>query len=135
MQAPGLRTEQEFHDMDWAISGARRQTTPSSRVCYSTRDPTARGRRLRDVSEGWTAPSSARVASWAWAPKGSCAPAPPSEADASKPRASEPYLGKFIGVGLDSSELGHNREKFRQVATAGKLGRHRVAQAAKKVTA
>jgi adenine deaminase len=41
-----------------------------------------------------------------------------------------PYRGRFIGVGLDSSERGHPPEKFARVfARAGELGLHRVAHA------
>ena len=41
-----------------------------------------------------------------------------------------PYRDKFIGVGLDSSEVGHPPEKFARVfARAGALGLHRVAHA------
>ena len=41
-----------------------------------------------------------------------------------------PFLGKFIGVGLDSSELGHPPEKFARVfARCRKLGLHLVAHA------
>jgi adenosine deaminase len=42
----------------------------------------------------------------------------------------QPHLDKIIGVGLDSSEVGHPPEKFKNVyARAGKLGLHRVAHA------
>ena len=42
----------------------------------------------------------------------------------------KPHIGKFIGVGLDSSERGHPPEKFaRAYAQAGALGLHRVAHA------
>jgi len=42
----------------------------------------------------------------------------------------QPHLGKFIGVGLDSSELGHPPEKFERVfAQARKLGLRAVAHA------
>ena len=41
-----------------------------------------------------------------------------------------PFRDKFIGVGLDSSEVGHPPEKFNNVfAKAGALGLHRVAHA------
>ncbi len=41
-----------------------------------------------------------------------------------------PFRDKFIGVGLDSSELGHPPEKFARVfARCGELGLHRVAHA------
>ena len=41
-----------------------------------------------------------------------------------------PYLDKVIGVGLDSSEVGHPPEKFARVfARCGELGLHRVAHA------
>jgi adenosine deaminase len=42
----------------------------------------------------------------------------------------QPHLGKFIGVGLDSSELGHPPEKFARVfAEARRLGLRAVAHA------
>ncbi len=42
----------------------------------------------------------------------------------------KPYLDKIIGVGLDSSEVGHPPEKFARVfEAAGELGLHRVAHA------
>jgi adenosine deaminase len=42
----------------------------------------------------------------------------------------QPHLGKFIGVGLDSSEVGHPPEKFaRLFARCGALGLRRVAHA------
>jgi adenine deaminase len=41
-----------------------------------------------------------------------------------------PWRGQFIGVGLDSSELGHPPEKFARVfSRCGELGLHRVAHA------
>ena len=41
-----------------------------------------------------------------------------------------PFRDKFIGVGLDSSEVGHPPEKFARVfARCGELGLHRVAHA------
>jgi adenosine deaminase len=44
--------------------------------------------------------------------------------------AAEPWLGRIVGVGLDSSELGHPPEKFARVfAAAGALGLKRVAHA------
>ena len=44
--------------------------------------------------------------------------------------AAEPFLGDFIGVGLDSSELGHPPEKFARVfARCRRLGLHVVAHA------
>ena len=45
-------------------------------------------------------------------------------------KAAEPYLDRIIGVGLDSSEVGHPPAKFAQVfAAAGALGLKRVAHA------
>jgi len=45
-------------------------------------------------------------------------------------RMAEPWLGKIIGVGLDSSEKGHPPEKFARVfAAAGAAGLKRVAHA------
>ena len=42
----------------------------------------------------------------------------------------KPHLDKIIGVGLDSSEVGHPPEKFARVFdAAGELGLHRVAHA------
>ncbi len=45
-------------------------------------------------------------------------------------KAAEPYLDRIIGVGLDSSEVGHPPSKFAEVfARAGDLGLKRVAHA------
>jgi adenosine deaminase len=45
-------------------------------------------------------------------------------------RQAEPWLDRIIGVGLDSSELGHPPEKFARVfARAGEMGLKRVAHA------
>lgn len=45
-------------------------------------------------------------------------------------RAAEPFLDQIIGVGLDSSELGHPPERFARVfAAAGERGLKRVAHA------
>src|SRR5205085_1360718 len=45
-------------------------------------------------------------------------------------RAAEPWLDRIIGVGLDSSELGHPPSKFARVfAAAGERGLKRVAHA------
>ncbi len=42
----------------------------------------------------------------------------------------QPHLGKFVGVGLDSGEVGNPPEKFARVfARCGELGLHRVAHA------
>ncbi len=45
-------------------------------------------------------------------------------------RQAEPWLDRIVGVGLDSSELGHPPEKFARVfARAGEMGLKRVAHA------
>ncbi len=45
-------------------------------------------------------------------------------------KAAEPYLDRIVGVGLDSSELGHPPAKFAKVfAAAGTMGLKRVAHA------
>ena len=45
-------------------------------------------------------------------------------------KAAEPYLGRILGVGLDSSEVGHPPSKFARVfGAAGEMGLKRVAHA------
>jgi len=128
-----LRTARDFHDMAWAY--LQRAAADGVRVAEIFFDPqthTARGVAFETVLDGL---------------HGACVEAGPrlgvsaslilcflrhlEEADAFETlEQARPHVGRFIGVGLDSSELGHPPAKFERVfAAARSLGLHAVAHA------
>jgi adenosine deaminase len=127
-----LLTERDFHDMAWAyLQRAAADNVIRAEIFFDPQTHTARGVAMGTVINGL---------------HGACQQARLLGVDAelilcflrhlSEEEAFEtleqalPYRDKFIGVGLDSSELGHPPEKFARVfARCRELGLHLVAHA------
>jgi len=128
-----LLTAQDFHDMAWAyFLRAKADNVVHSEIFFDPQTHTARGVPMAAVIEGLSGAckraqaelgiSSALIL---------CFLRHLSEADAfATLEAALPYREHFIGVGLDSSELGHPPEKFERVfARCRELGLQLVAHA------
>jgi adenosine deaminase len=128
-----LLTEQDFHDMAWAyLLRANADNVVHTEMFFDPQTHTARGVSFDTVINGLTsATEQARRELGMGAELILCFLRHLSEADALETfEQAQPHFGKFIGVGLDSSEVGHPPEKFKNVfARAGKLGLRRVAHA------
>jgi adenosine deaminase len=128
-----LVTEQDFHDMAWAyFQRAHADNVIHAELFFDPQTHTARGIGFETVINGLDqAVQRARRELGMGAELILCFLRHLSEAEAFETlEQAEPYLGRFMGVGLDSSEVGHPPEKFRKVfARAGQLGLHRVAHA------
>ncbi len=128
-----LQKEQDFHDMAWAyLRKAAADNVVHAEIFFDPQTHTARGVAMETVIEGLHR---------------ACAEAGPAlgidaslilcflrhlseEAAFDTLYQALPLRDKFIGVGLDSSEVGHPPEKFARVfERCGELGLHRVAHA------
>jgi adenosine deaminase len=124
-----LLKEQDFHDMTAAyLQRAKADHVRHAEIFFDPQTHTARGVPMAAVINGihracQEGPISASLIL--------CFLRHLSEEDAfATLEAALPYRDKFIGVGLDSSEVGHPPEKFARVfARARALGLHRVAHA------
>jgi adenosine deaminase len=124
-----LLTEQDFYDMTAAyLARAAADNVRHAEIFFDPQTHTARGVPFQTVIDGiWRAcqdsPFSASLIM--------CFLRHLSEDDAiATLEQSLPHRDKFIGVGLDSSELGHPPEKFARVfERARALGLHLVAHA------
>jgi adenosine deaminase len=124
-----LLTEQDFYDMTAAyLARAAADNVRYAEIFFDPQTHTARGIPFKTVIDGiWRAcqdgPISATLIM--------CFLRHLSEDDAiATLEESLPYRDKFIGVGLDSSEVGHPPEKFARVfERARQLGLHLVAHA------
>jgi adenine deaminase len=128
-----LLTAQDFEDMAWAyFQRANADRVRRAELFFDPQTHTARGVPIAAVIEGLhRACERARTEFDLSADLILCFLRHLSEADALKTLADAlPYRDRFIGVGLDSSELGHPPEKFARVfAQARALGLHVVAHA------
>ena len=128
-----LRKAQDFHDMAWAyFLRAQADHVVHAELFFDPQTHTARGVPMAVVIEGLSGAcrraqtelgiSSALIL---------CFLRHLSEEDAfATLEAALPYREHFIGVGLDSSEVGHPPSKFERVfARCRALGLHRVAHA------
>jgi adenosine deaminase len=124
-----LLTEQDFYDMTAAyLRRAAHDNVRHAEIFFDPQTHTARGVPLQSVVDGiWRACQDSPVS----ASLILCFLRHLSEEDALATLAeAEPLRDKFIGVGLDSSELGHPPEKFARVfARARQLGLRLVAHA------
>jgi len=128
-----LRTEQDFFDMAWAyLQRAAADNVVHAEIFFDPQTHTARGVEMGTVVAGLhracvQAESDLGVS----ASLILCFLRHLSEQDAFETlEQAQPFLGKFIGVGLDSSEVGHPPEKFARVfARCRELGLHLVAHA------
>ena len=124
-----LLQEQDFYDMTSAyLARAERDQVRHAEIFFDPQTHTARGVAIADVINGihracQDSPVSATLIL--------CFLRHLSEDDALATLAQAlPHRDKLIGVGLDSSELGHPPEKFARVfAAARDLGLHLVAHA------
>jgi adenosine deaminase len=124
-----LLTEQDFYDMTAAyLARAHADNVRHAEIFFDPQTHTARGVALKTVIDGiWRACQDSPVS----ASLILCFLRHLSEEEAiATLEEAIPYRDKFIGVGLDSSELGHPPEKFARVFDrARNLGLHLVAHA------
>src|SRR6185369_2230760 len=128
-----LLTEQDFFDMAWAyLEKAAADNVVHAEIFFDPQTHTARGVAMETVIEGLhRACIQAGPALGVSASLILCFLRHLSEAEAFETlEQALPFQGKFIGVGLDSSEVGHPPEKFARVfARCRELGLHLVAHA------
>jgi adenine deaminase len=128
-----LLHEHDFFDMAWAyLERAKADNIVRAEIFFDPQTHTARGVAMRTVIDGLhRACAQARTQLGIDAELILCFLRHLSEAEAFDTlEAALPYRDRFIGVGLDSSEVGHPPEKFARVfAKCRELGLHRVAHA------
>ncbi|HXD40868.1 MAG TPA: adenosine deaminase [Ramlibacter sp.] len=128
-----LLTEQDFFDMAWAyLEKAAADNVVHAEIFFDPQTHTARGVAMETVIEGLhRACIQAGPALGVSASLILCFLRHLSEREAFETlEQALPLREKFIGVGLDSSEVGHPPEKFARVfARCEELGLHRVAHA------
>jgi adenine deaminase len=128
-----LRQEQDFFDMAWAyLQRARADNVLRAEIFFDPQTHTARGVPMTTVIDGLDrACRQARTQLGVDADLIMCFLRHLSEAEAFETlQQALPYRDKFIGIGLDSSEVGHPPEKFAAVyARCRELGLHLVAHA------
>jgi adenosine deaminase len=124
-----LLTEQDFSDMTAAyLRRAHADNVRHAEIFFDPQTHTARGVPFATVVNGiWRACADSPIG----ASMILCFLRHLSEEDAiATLEEAEPFRDKLVGVGLDSSELGHPPEKFARVfARARELGLHPVAHA------
>ena len=128
-----LLHEQDFHDMAWAyLQKAAADNVLRAEIFFDPQTHTARGVPMKTVIDGLhRACTEARTQLGVDAELILCFLRHLSEEEAFETlEQALPYRDKFIGVGLDSSEVGHPPEKFARVfARCRELGFHLVAHA------
>lgn len=128
-----LLQEQDFHDMAWAyLEKARADNVLRAEIFFDPQTHTARGVAMETVINGLhRACLEAKSQLGVDAELILCFLRHLSEEDAFETlEQALPYRDKFIGVGLDSSEVGHPPEKFARVfAKCRQQGLHLVAHA------
>jgi adenine deaminase len=128
-----LLEEQDFFDMAWAyLEKAAADNVVHAEIFFDPQTHTARGVSMETVICGLhRACTQAGPALGVSASLILCFLRHLSENEAFETlEQALPFREKFIGVGLDSSEVGHPPEKFARVfARCGELGLHRVAHA------
>ena len=128
-----LLHEQDFYDMAWAyLERAAADHVVHTEIFFDPQTHTERGVPMAVVVNGlYRACTDAKQKLGVDAQLILCFLRHLSEADALKTfEDALPYKDKFIGVGLDSSEVGHPPEKFKNVFAKAKAeGLHLVAHA------
>ncbi|MES3002307.1 MAG: adenosine deaminase [Pseudomonadota bacterium] len=128
-----LLKEQDFHDMAWAyFQRAAADNVVHAELFFDPQTHTARGVAMKTVIDGLhRACEEARGKLGVDASLILCFLRHLSEEEAFETlEQALPYRDKFIGVGLDSSEVGHPPEKFAKVfSRCRELGLHLVAHA------
>jgi adenosine deaminase len=126
-------TERDFFDMAWAyLLKAKADNVVHTEMFFDPQTHTARGVAMETVINGLhKACVQARAELGVSASLILCFLRHLSEAEAFETlEAALPFRDKFVGVGLDSSEVGHPPEKFARVfARCRQLGLHLVAHA------
>ncbi len=128
-----LLKEQDFHDMAWAyLERAAADNVVHAELFFDPQTHTARGVSMETVIDGLhRACTRAKLELGIDASLILCFLRHLSEDEAIQTlEQALPFRSKFIGVGLDSSEVGHPPEKFARVfARCRELGLHLVAHA------
>jgi adenosine deaminase len=128
-----LRTEDDFRDLALAyFDRAAADGVAHAEIFFDPQTHTARGLPFQVAADGLLAGmDEARARHGVTSKLILCFLRHLPEEDAfAVLKAAEPWLDRIVGVGLDSSELGHPPEKFARVfAAAGDLGLKRVAHA------
>jgi adenine deaminase len=128
-----LLKEQDFYDMAWAyLERAAADNVVHTEMFFDPQTHTARGVSMETVISGLhRACTEAQLALGVDASLIMCFLRHLSEEEAFETlEQALPFRSKFIGVGLDSSEVGHPPEKFARVfARCRELGLHLVAHA------
>jgi adenine deaminase len=127
-----LLQEQDFYDMAWAyLQRAAADHVLRAEIFFDPQTHTARGVSMQTVIEGLSRACRDAQKIGVDAELILCFLRHLSEEDAFETlEAALPFRDRFIGVGLDSSELGHPPEKFARVfAKCRKQGLHLVAHA------
>jgi adenine deaminase len=127
-----LVKEQDFRDMAWAyLQRAKADNVVHAELFFDPQTHTARGVSMETVINGLHRATVEARQLGVDASLILCFLRHLSEEEAFETlEQAVPYLDKFIGVGLDSSEVGHPPEKFARVyARCRELGLHLVAHA------
>ena len=128
-----LLQEQDFYDMAWAyLERARADNVLHAEIFFDPQTHTARGVAMKTVIDGLhRACQDAKAKLGVSASLILCFLRHLSEEEAFQTlEEALPFMGRFIGVGLDSSEVGHPPEKFARVfARCRELGLRLVAHA------
>ncbi|MDB5686391.1 MAG: adenosine deaminase [Rhizorhabdus sp.] len=128
-----LRTEEDFRDLALAyFDRAAADNVVHAEIFFDPQTHTARGIPFQVVADGLLAGMADAEAKYGLSSDLIlCFLRHLDEEDAfATLKAAEPWLDRIVGVGLDSSELGHPPSKFENVfAAAGDLGLARVAHA------
>lgn len=128
-----LLKEQDFYDMAWAyLERAKADNVVHTEMFFDPQTHTARGVPVKTIVDGlYRACVDAKGKLGVSASLILCFLRHLSEEEAFEVlEEALPYRDKFIGVGLDSSEVGHPPEKFARVfARCRELGLHLVAHA------
>ncbi len=128
-----LRTEQDFHDLAWDyLERAKADNVVRAEIFFDPQTHTSRGVSFETVIRGLSrAIDRARDELGMSAALIMCFLRHLTEREAFETlEQAEPWLDRFIGIGLDSGERGNPPEKFRSVfARCRSLGLHAVAHA------
>ncbi|MEJ8569715.1 adenosine deaminase [Elongatibacter sediminis] len=128
-----LQTEQDFHDLTWAyLQRCRHDNVVHTEIFFDPQGHTSRGVAFATVFEGiWSALLRGEAELGITSRMILCFLRHLDEEDALRTLdEAEPFLDRIIGVGLDSSEVGHPPSKFQRVFDqAGDRGLKRVAHA------
>ena len=128
-----LQSEQDFFDLTWAyLSRCKQQNVVHCEIFFDPQGHTERGIEFEVFMTGiCSALDKAQTELGISSKLIMCFLRHLDEASAfTTLKAAEPYLNRIVGVGLDSSELGHPPRLFKQVfAAAAGLGLKRVAHA------